>query len=141
MLLFRLGGEYFALELAVAEEGLELPPLERLPEMPATLLGVATLRDQLLPVFTPELPLRVARARANGVMVVLRSGERRVGLAVDEVEDVMTVEPSMLRRAPVSGAGDSVLRGIARRGTELVGIVDADALVAACAATATAEAS
>ena len=141
MLLFRLGGEYFAIDLAAAEEVLELPQLERLPDMAATLLGVVMLRDQLLPVYTPELPLRVARSGGHGVMVVLRSGERRVGLAVDDVEDVMTIEPSMVSRPPVLDGGGTVLRGVARRGTELVGIVDADALVSACASSTIAEAS
>ena len=141
VLLFRLGGEYFAIDLAVADAVLELPPLERLPGTTATLLGVVMLRDRLLPVYTPEALLGVARAEATGVLVVLRSGERRVGLAVDDVEDVMTIEPSMVRRPPVSGTGGAVLRGIARRGTELVGILDADALVSACAAATPTEAS
>jgi purine-binding chemotaxis protein CheW len=141
MLLFRLGGEYFAIDLDAAEAVLELPPLERLPDMAGAMLGVAAMRDGLLPVYTPEAPLRVARAKATGVLVVLRSGERRVGLAVDDVEDVMTIEPSMVRRPPVLDAGDTVLRGVARRGTELVGILDADALVSACAAAASTEAS
>jgi chemotaxis signal transduction protein len=74
-------------------------------------------------------------------MLVLRSGERRIGLAVDDVEDVMTIEPSMVRRPPVPDAGDAVLRGVARRGTELVGILDADALLSACVATTAWEAS
>ena len=141
VLIFRLGGEYFALDLACAEEVLELPALERLPHASAAMLGVAALRDGLLPVYTPEPALRVARAKARGVLVVVRSGERRVGLAVDDVEDVMTIEPSMVRRPPVSGTGGAVLRGIARRGSDLVGILDADALVSACASAACTEAS
>lgn len=132
MLLLRLGDALFALDLRAADEAIEWPALDRLAEMPPTMLGVFPLRGQLVPVYTPERVLQTARAEHEGVVLVMRAAERRVGIAVDDVEDVIMIDCSRLLRPPSADA-DKVLLGMVRRGEELVGVVDAAALVRACA--------
>lgn len=135
MLLFRVGSELFAFDLAVSEEAMEWPALERMPEMPAGLLGVFALRGQLVPVYTPERALSVTRTGTPGVVVVARARGRRVALAVDDVEDVIMVDPMKMLQPPVPDAANGTLLGVVRRGEELVSIVDAAALLRACAGT------
>lgn len=138
MLLFRVGRELFAFDLAASEEAMEWPEIERVAEMPAGLLGVFALRGQLVPVYTPEPVLSVTRTGTPGVVVVTRARGRRVALAVDDVEDVLMVDPTKLMQAPVPDAANGVFLGVARRGEELVSIVDAAALLRACAGSETA---
>ena len=66
-------------------------------------------------------------------MLVMRVGERRVGIAVDDVDDVMQLDAAGVRPAPVPDT-DGILLGVARSGGELVSVLHANALVAACAA-------
>ncbi len=47
LLVFRVGGELFALVLTSIEEALELPQLSAIPEMSSSMLGVVTLHDLL----------------------------------------------------------------------------------------------
>ena len=132
MLLFRLGGELFALALDASEEALEFPELERVAGMPASALGVFTLRDQLVSVFSPEHALRVRRGEDTGVVLVIHARGRRIALAVDDVEEVITVDLSNVNRPSPRDAADGILVGIARHGDALVGLVDVEALAAEC---------
>lgn len=132
LLLFRIGRELFALELVEAEEALDLPELNPLPEMMRGMLGVFTLRDALLPAYAPTVLLGVS-ADAPTTALVLRGRDRRVAIAVDDVEDVATVSLEEMRDAPVAET-DGLMLGVFRHGAQLVALLDADALLAACRA-------
>ena len=56
----------------------------------------------------------------------------RIALAVDDVDDVLSLRPSQLRRPQFVDTSDGVLVGVVRRGADLVGMLDATALVIAC---------
>jgi chemotaxis signal transduction protein len=131
-LVVRVGREWFALALDSADEALDFGELHPLPEMGETMLGVFSLRGALVPLFTPAGPLGIPLA-SGGAAVVFTVPGGRVAIAVDDVDDVMAIRPSELLRAPVDTA-DDVLIGVVRRGRELVGVLDAAALVAACRA-------
>ena len=139
LLLFRVGPEFFAFDLAAAEEAVELETVHGVPDMPDAMLGVFDLRGRLVPVYSPAGALRVASTPEDGVLLLMRSGDRRVGIVVDDVQDVVVLRRAMLRPPP-SGEGDGLLLGVAFFGDELVTILDAHALVATCAMPATAEA-
>ena len=139
MLLFRQGGELFALALGSALEVLELPPLEPVPEMREGMLGVFPVRGSYVPVYAPEAALGLPPASSHAAVLILRRGSGSIGIALEDVEDVITVDPSRLHHPHAVAAGAGVVRGVERRGTQLVGIVDADALVDACATPRTGE--
>jgi chemotaxis signal transduction protein len=86
----------------------------------------------MLPLISPARPLGVAPATA-AAMLVLRDGARRVGLAIDDVDDVHTADLGELRPPP-DGDVDGVVLAIARRGGDLVSVIDPLLLLAACMA-------
>ena len=133
-LVFRVGPERFALDLPAVEEAIELPSVHHLPEMPEHMLGVFELRGRLVPIYSPERVLRVKLTREAAAVLVFRSGEKRLGLAVDDVDDVLTVDGAGVRRVPVPDNEDNVLLGVIRRGADLLSLVDAESLALACLA-------
>ena len=133
-LVFRVGDERFAVDLAAVEEAIELPSVHHLPEMPDHLLGVFELRERLVPIYSPERVLRVALGREAAAVLVLRSREKRLGLAVDDVDDVLTIDGAAVRRAPIPDNDDNVLLGVIRRGADLLALIDAESLALACLA-------
>lgn len=133
LLVFRVGTELFATALTAVEEALELPQLSAIPEMTASMLGVVTLRGRMLPAYSPARPLGTDLERHDAAALVIRAGERRIALAVDDVDDVFTLDLAALRAAPTAGAErDALLVGVARRGGDLVAVLDAESLVSAC---------
>ena len=134
LLLFRVGAERFAVELLCVEEAIDLGEPHHVPEMPPAMLGVITVRDTLTPVFTPDAALGVA-AVSKDAALIFRSDRGRFALAIDDVDDVMTLDLAQLRDAPGLDGADSLDRGVARNGRGIVALVDAEALIAACQAT------
>jgi purine-binding chemotaxis protein CheW len=133
-LVFRVGAERFAIDLAAVEEAIELPSVHHLPEMPEHLLGVFELRQRLVPIYSPHRVLRVALGSDAAAVLVMRSNDRRIGLAVDDVDDVLTIDGAAVRRAPIPDNDDNVLLGVIRRGADLLALIDAESLALACLA-------
>ena len=134
LLMFRVGRERFAVELACVEEAIDLVEPHHVPEMPPAMLGVITVRDTLTPVFTPDDALGVS-AESKGAALIFRSDRGRFALAIDDVDDVMTLDLAQLRDAPGIDGHDTLVLGVARNGNGIVALVDAEALIAACQAT------
>lgn len=130
VLVFRIGLERFAVDLLAVEEVLDLPIIHYVPEMPAAMVGVVTVRGSLTPVFTPNAALGLPLAASEAVLIFRRTNGR-VGVLIDDVEDAITVDLRELRRAPDSLDGTVVL-GVIRHDGNMFAIVDADALIAAC---------
>lgn len=134
-LLFRVGRELFATELRAVEEAVDLTGVEAVQQVPGAdspVRSIFTLRGTLVPLFSPARALGVAPGEAATALVV-RDGRGRIAIAADDVEDVLTLRDGELRPAPAGDVRDAgVLRGVVRRGTNLVAVVDLDALIAAC---------
>jgi chemotaxis signal transduction protein len=135
LLLFRVGRELFATELRAVEEAVDLSAVEAVQQLPGAdsrMRGIFTLRGILVPLFSPARALGVVPGEAATALVV-RDRRGRIAIATDDVEDVLKLRDGELRPLPAGDARDAgVVRGVVRRGTGLVAIVDLDALIAAC---------
>ena len=132
MLLFRIGGELFALPLASSEEAVEALAHEPLPGMPAAMLGIARHRGRRLAVYAAAPVLGVECRGAEPVTLVVRADAGSIGLVVDDVEDVIMADLSALRAVPGPASTDPVLRGVLPWEGTLVAVCDPPALVRAC---------
>jgi purine-binding chemotaxis protein CheW len=131
LLMFRIAGERFAVELLAVEEVIDLPVIHHVPEMPPAMLGVVTVRGSLTPVYSPHHALGLPLALREALLIFRRTGSR-IGVLIDDVEDAISLDLSELRDAPGGDDMDNVVLGVIRHADALVGIVDADALIAAC---------
>ncbi|MFG6102259.1 chemotaxis protein CheW [Leptothoe sp. EHU-05/26/07-4] len=102
---FKLSGENGTLlPLETIIEILQLEPVEILPvpEVPAYLLGVCHWRGAILwltdlNVLVGSPPLwQQAPSLEKPLVIVIESGDRRVGLAVEQVDDVEMVAPETI---------------------------------------------
>ena len=129
-LVFRVARELFAVPLDGVEEALDIDRIQPIPQMSPTMLGVLTLRGAAVPLYAAAAPLGLA-AESNRAALIFLRGQGAVALAVDDVDDVLVIAAGDVRRAPVD-FGDSVLLGVIRRGTDLIGVLDPEALIGAC---------
>jgi chemotaxis signal transduction protein len=139
LLLFSVGREHFAVELRSVEEVVESPELREVPGSSDALLGVFPLRDGMVPLFAPGHALGVD-SPSPACALVMRFGNRRIGLAVDDVDDILTFDLAELRDAPAHVTGDDVLVGLAWRDRCLISVLDARALLGACIQSASTQA-
>jgi purine-binding chemotaxis protein CheW len=128
LLVFRLGGERFALELSTIDEVIDAPLAQRLPDAPPNVLGLAAIRGELVAIYDPRPVLHVGDA-CDGAALLFVRGDRRVAIAIDDVFEAISVEEWELQSAPASMRADGVLQGVVRRDGVLIAVLDADALL------------
>jgi purine-binding chemotaxis protein CheW len=133
LLVVRIGEERFAVPLESVDELVESPHLRHVPGAPSALLGLFTLGDATLPLYSPATVLG-ATPLGEQVALVMRGGRARLALAVDDADDVISVSLTDVIAAPRTGHHDDVVLGVIRRDGELLTLLDARAVVASYAA-------
>src|SRR5437763_14227502 len=110
--IFRLGGEGYALEVMRVQEVLDVGTLTQVPGGPKSLRGVLNLRGKVVPVYdlrVPfELPMDPNPGRAPSVLMVESSSgfdAHVTGLLVDRVSDVLEFTPAEIQPPPQLGLG------------------------------------
>jgi purine-binding chemotaxis protein CheW len=134
--IFRLGGEGYALEVMRVQEVLDVKSLTKVPGGPRSLRGVLNLRGHVVPVYdlrVPfELPIELNPSRAPSVLMVeSRNGSGGVqvtGLLVDRVSDVLEFAPEEIQAAPQLGLGKATpfVRGLIRHQDGFLLVLDVD---------------
>jgi chemotaxis signal transduction protein len=83
-------------------------------------------------VYAAEQVFGIASGDGDKVTLIVRGRGGRVGVIVDDVEDVNIADLGALRPVPGPASAEPVLSGVLPRGAELVAVCDPDALVRAC---------
>lgn len=111
-----LDGEYFGIELEAVQEFCEIAQPSPIPCCPPHILGAISLRGNLFTLLDLRIALNLPQAtQSSSKVVVARLGEQIIGVAVDEVHDVVYLRQEELQAAP------AVLSE--QRGTEIKGAV------------------
>jgi purine-binding chemotaxis protein CheW len=130
---FLVDGMYFGVEVLKVQEVIRYQEMTRVPLAPAVIRGLINLRGQIVTAI--ELRRRLGmgeRADTSLPMnVVVRTGEGAVSLLVDEIGDVLTVEPDAFERTPetLSGSVRELLRGVYKLKDRLLLILDTEKAV------------
>src|SRR5690606_26640465 len=112
----------------------ESPEVRPVPESSDALVGVFSLRDDLIPLFSGSRVLGAQSGARLGAALVLEESVGRIALAIEDVDDVIRVPLSELRDAPPGAADDDVLAGLLWNDRRLVSVLHARALVNLCTA-------
>lgn len=102
-LTFAVGQEEFGVELTSIMEIKAWMPPTRLPNAPDFLLGVVNLRGIILPIFDMKARFGIGStdtAANNKVIVFIKFESRVIGMVVDAVSDIVSVNPEEVRPAP-----------------------------------------
>jgi purine-binding chemotaxis protein CheW len=132
---FRLGGEAYALEVMRVQEVLDMQALTEVPGGPRFLLGVINLRGHVVPVYDLRMPFGLTKesepSRAPCVLIVesaLGNGVQITGLLVDRVSDVLEFAPEEVQPPPQLGLGKATpfVRGLIRHQEGFLLVLDVD---------------
>jgi len=103
---FTLGEEDYGVDILKVQEIRGYDAVTRLPDAPDYIKGVINLRGTIVPVIDLRLKLRMKDARYDAftVMIVLNVEDRVVGIVVDSVSDVISLNADQIRPTPEFGA-------------------------------------
>ena len=131
---FLLEGMLFGVEASRVQEVLRFQEITAVPRAPRSVRGLLNLRGEIVTAIDLRrrlsLPDRVsARLPIN---VVLRDGTGAVSLLVDEIGDVIDVEPATFERAPqtLQGAFRELVQAACQLGDRLLLVLDIERAIA-----------
>lgn len=117
-LTFLLGAEVYGVEIGRVREVMRSPPITEVPRAPADVLGVITVRGEVVAVFDPRarLGLPPSGPSEGGRVVIVDDGAGPCGLQVDAVASVVRLLPGAIESCPqgIGGAAADCLEGIGR---------------------------
>lgn len=116
LVVFLLEGRRFAVELGRVDRVLPMVALAVFPRAPAIIAGVFDLHGDLIPVVNLRRRFRLPErpAKPSDQMIIVRTGRRRLALAVDSVENVVSLEAGALASPEALVPGLDLVRGIAQ---------------------------
>jgi purine-binding chemotaxis protein CheW len=133
-LTFLLGDEEYAVAIERVREVVRAPPITEVPRAPAHILGVVTVRGEVVAVIDPRRRIGLPAAHpaeGEGRIVIVDAGEGPCGLHVDRVASVVRLRPGSIEPCPqgVAGQRAEYLAGIGRDGDRLFTVLDLPALL------------
>lgn len=115
-LTFRIADALYAIEAATIAEVIRVPPVARVPLGPKGLMGIANLRGDVLPVASLRGLLGLEEATPSTARAIVIEGAAPVGLAVDSVETLASIDAADIetRQAELAVEGAERLVGVFR---------------------------
>ena len=131
-LTFLLGDEIYGIEINHVMEIIGMQPITEMPEMPEYVKGIINLRGSIIPAM--DVRLRFQKPETSYTdrtcMIVIHCGGRSLGLIVDCVSEVLTIQDEDLSEKPEIGAKGSrgYIRNIGKVGDRIVLLIDCEKL-------------
>ena len=125
---FRLGSEEYGVDITQVQEIIRLVEITHVPRAPHFMEGVINLRGQLIPII--DLRTRFGMSRIDPTkstrIVVTEIGNKRVGIVVDSVSEVLNIPVENVEEAPemVAGVGTEYIQGVGKLGDRLIIMLD-----------------
>lgn len=131
-----LGQEYFGVDILKVQEIMVWQDVTRIPNAPEYVMGVLNLRGSIVPVYDLRMRLGMEFVQYNDetVVIILRvigkKGERNIGIAVDEVSDVLQTSNQAIKDTPNFGdkLNAEFISGIASAEDKMITLLSVDML-------------
>ncbi|MDF3004495.1 MAG: CheW protein [Oscillospiraceae bacterium] len=117
-LIFLIGKELYGMDIRYITEIVGIQPITELPEMPEYIRGITNLRGKIIPVMDARCRFKKALREYDDrtCIIVIETGNIAIGLIVDSVTEVMTMddknivpppEIKMEKRQYIKGIGNT----------------------------------
>lgn len=131
-LTFRLGNEDYGVEIRYVTEIVGMQKITEVPDMPGFVKGVVNLRGQLIPVIDMRLRFHMMSRPYDErtCIVVVNIAGSQVGLVVDTVNEVRSIDDSQISPPPKSaGVSNRYLQGMGKAGNDVIILLEGKFLV------------
>jgi purine-binding chemotaxis protein CheW len=116
-LIFSMGDEHYGIEIRYITEIIGIQPITQVPEMEEYVKGVTNLRGKIIPVMDARLRFKKAEREYDSrtCIIVLDTNDVSVGLIVDSVAEVLTLDEGDIAPPPdINRSGRKYIKGIGK---------------------------
>lgn len=99
---FRIATEEYGIEIKSVQEITGYKKLNEVPNTPDYVAGIYNLRGSVIPIMDPRIKfgLETIDHTKDSVIIIFNSKGKTVGMIVDEVRDVLTIEKENIDETP-----------------------------------------
>ncbi|MGC9271343.1 chemotaxis protein CheW [Acidiphilium sp.] len=130
LIAFRVGEQEFCVNIMTVREIRGWTAATVLPQAPPFLRGVINLRGAVLPIvdFAVRLGLPSSEPTARHVIIVAQIAHRQIGLLVEAVSDILTMDDSAIQATPdvASELVKTFVRGILLVDGRMISLISLD---------------
>jgi purine-binding chemotaxis protein CheW len=125
---FRLGNEEYGVDIKRVQEIIRATDVTPVPGAPRHVRGVINLRGKIIPVvdLRRRFGLPAVEESEDRRIVVVELGEKRLGMLVDSVSQVIKFSSSVMEEMPeeATSAGENYIRGMGKLDDRLIFVLD-----------------
>ena len=133
LVVFCSGGQSFSLDIRHVREIRGQSAITQLPHAPEEVLGVMNLRGAVIPVFDLSscFGLGPTAADPRNVIMIAMNGARMIGLLVQAVSEIVSIQHSSIQDAPamLGGPAQSHISGLIPLADGMSRVIDLPALI------------
>ncbi|AYE33454.1 chemotaxis protein CheW [Clostridium septicum] len=125
---FKLGKEHFAVETEKIQSINDMMSITKVPKAPIYIKGLINLRGSIKSLVDINLLLNIASDRQQSNIIILKLDEEEIGIAVDEVDEVIDIDDNNLQKLELH-SNQGYLRGVIEINDKLLTIIDIEKLL------------
>lgn len=133
VVVFKIDNEEFAVNIIQVERILGYTEPTKIPESPEFIKGVITYQNEILPIMDLKKKFNLSNTelKDNPKIVVVKNGDKKVGLIVDLVFEVIDVDDSMIEEAPniVKGISNKYISGMIKLNDRIIILIDTEKIL------------
>ncbi len=126
-IIFRLGSEYFATETEKIQNISDMMQITKVPTAPEHIKGLINLRGSIKPLVDISMLLDIKTEGNQENIIILKLDDEEVGIAVDEVVEVVEIDDTTLQT--VTNDGKEHIRGVIEFNDYLLTVIDINKVV------------
>ena len=131
-LTFKLDNEIYAMDITTVREVLDITQITKVPQMPDFMCGVINLRGRVVPVVDLRLKFGLEKATSLKeaciviIEIILDDEETILGILVDSVQEVISLEPEQVDPPPRIGTRlkTKFIKGMGKKDKEFIIILE-----------------
>jgi purine-binding chemotaxis protein CheW len=136
IIVFKLGGEEYALEIDKIKEVVPTPPISKVPLTPDFVKGVANIRGSILAIIDLEEKFELVQNKTtidSQYTLVVDSEDLNMAILVKEVPNTLSVSLDDIDSSPSiiqeSSSEQSYIKGIVKLDKRLIILINLDAVI------------
>lgn len=130
----KIGNEQYGINIKYVDNIVRMQRITRVPKAQSYFKGVINLRGEIIPVMSIRLKFGLEEdtiTNATRIIIIKLEPQSAVGLIVDEVKEVVTLDDSMVEKVSNSAVEDKngYLSGIGKQKDGLVSLLNINAVI------------
>lgn len=133
-IVIQIGNEAYGINISFIENISKMVRITRVPKTPAYIKGVINLRGEVVPVMSLRLKMGLEAdeiTKASRIIILKLEQKGIIGVIVDEVKEVVTLESNQIEKVASDASADHVnfVQSVGKTENGLISLLDLNAVV------------